>query len=137
MSAFDLSAKRVLVLLSLCAAMAIALQAQTFTMLFRFDSEDGANPTGALIQSTDRNFYGTTESGGDNGVGGTVFKISPGGALSTVYNFCLQSNCPSGANPLGGVVQGTDGNFYGTTSYGGADSQGTVFKGVHDMKVRV
>jgi uncharacterized repeat protein (TIGR03803 family) len=104
---------------------------------------DGAYPTG-LVQGTDGNFYGTTEGGGyrscpfGNGYGcGTVFKISPSGTLTTLYNFCMQeggSRCPDGFLPGAGLVQGTDGNFYGTTEIGGDSSCpgvygcGTIFQ---------
>ena len=74
--------------------------------------------------------YGTTFAGGVStkpcsnvaNVGcGTVFRITPSGALTTLYSFCSQSGCTDGANPQVGLVQATDGNFYGTTN-------GTVFK---------
>jgi uncharacterized repeat protein (TIGR03803 family) len=83
------------------------------------------NPSG-LVQATDENFYGTTSSGGANGWG-TVFKITRSGTLTTLYNFCSKSACPDGANPLG-LVQDTDGSFYGTTYTGGANNDGTVFR---------
>src|SRR5208337_4428285 len=57
---------------------------------------------------------------------GTVFTITPGGTLTTLYSFCSQSGCTDGANPYAALVQGTDGNFYGTTLGGAAN--GTVFK---------
>ena len=59
---------------------------------------------------------------------GTVFAITPSGSLTTLYNFCSQAGCADGANPVGGVIQGSDGNFYGTTQAGGSNSSGTVFK---------
>jgi uncharacterized repeat protein (TIGR03803 family) len=101
----------------------------TLTTLHTFDNSDGAYP-GRIVQATDGNFYGTT---GRNGTGGegTVFKITPSGTLTTLHNFCLQMNCPDGASPFGGIVQATDGNFYGTTytgGLGGLDGYGTVFK---------
>ena len=65
--------------------------------------------------------------GGANG-GGTVFKITPSGTLTTLYNFCAQSNCATAKPPSAGLVQATNGNFYGTTYLGGANSFGTVFK---------
>jgi uncharacterized repeat protein (TIGR03803 family) len=75
---------------------------------------------------------------GANGPDGTVFKITPGGALTTLYSFCSQPNCTDGANPFGGLVTGADGNFYGTTDAGGSNPScgnfycqvgcGTVFK---------
>jgi YVTN family beta-propeller protein/uncharacterized repeat protein (TIGR03803 family) len=88
---------------------------------------DGEYPQAGLVQGTDGNFYGTTTSGGANGVG-TVFKITPGGMLTPFYSFCQQSGCTDGADPQAGLVQGTDGNFYGTTASGGAQGSGTIFK---------
>ena len=91
---------------------------------FSGSPSDGANPTAALAQGTDGNFYGTTASGGAHSFG-TVFQITPAGALTVLHSF---SGYPSeGAVPFGGLVQGTDGNFYGTTASGGAHFQGTVF----------
>ena len=88
---------------------------------------DGAYPQGPLIQATDGNLYGTTGGGGIHQQG-TVFKITPQGAFTSVYSFCAQQNCPDGAGPIGGLVQATDGNFYATTNLGGANNYGTVFK---------
>ncbi len=89
---------------------------------------DGAAPFAALVQGSDGNFYGTTAGGGTNG-GGTVFAITPGGALTTLYSFCSQSGCTDGYYPYAGLVQGSDGNFYGTTNSGGGNGKyGTVFK---------
>jgi uncharacterized repeat protein (TIGR03803 family) len=94
---------------------------------------NGFAPQAGLIQATDGNLYGTTVSGGVNAAtspngGGTVFKITPNGGLTTLYSFCSLSNCTDGWGPVAGLVQGTDGNFYGTTVYNGYDSAGTVFK---------
>jgi uncharacterized repeat protein (TIGR03803 family) len=87
---------------------------------------DGVGPTAPLIQSFDGSFYGTTFGGGSNAANcpinigcGTVFKISPSGRLTTLYSFCAQPKCTDGAEPSVGLVQGTDGNFYGVTRYGG------------------
>ncbi len=88
---------------------------------------DGLLPWGGLIQATDGNFYGTTEAGGANS-GGTVFKITVGGALTTLYNFCSNASCADGKNPLATLVQAQNGDFYGTTEVGGANNDGTVFK---------
>jgi uncharacterized repeat protein (TIGR03803 family) len=88
---------------------------------------DGNLPAAPLIQATDGNFYGTTFFGGANN-GGTVFKITPKGTLTTLYGFCTRPNCGDGQAPYAGLVQGTDGNFYGTTVAGGANGEGTVFK---------
>ena len=118
----------------LLAVTAIVSPAQTFTTLVDFDDANGSLPEASLIQGADGNFYGTTYRGGTHTFG-TVFEITPGGALTTLYNFCPQSSCPDGANPAGQLVQGMDGNFYGTTTQGGANTNtlcpsgcGTVFK---------
>ena len=93
------------------------------TTLYSFCSQtsctDGANPLAGLVQAANQNFYGTIYGGGAHGVG-TVFKITRGGALTTLYSFCSQSNCVDGANPAAGLVLATNGKFYGTTGVGGA-----------------
>ena len=110
----------------------------TLTTLYTFCTQsgcpDGSLPQAGLIQATNGDFYGTTANGGvandeiyGNGAG-TVFKITPTGTLTTLYSFCTQSFCPDGAIPYAGLVQGTDGNLYGTTQLGGDDDAGTVFK---------
>ena len=106
----------------------------TLTTLYSFCPQGGACSDGSglyagLVQATDRNLYGTTGGGGNAG-DGTVFKITPSGTLTTLYSFCSQANCTDGAFPYyAGLVQATDGNFYGTTLDGGANkNSGTVFK---------
>src|ERR1039458_3293117 len=122
---------RACALLVLCVITAIASPAQ-FTTLHTFDGTDGGTPDGALVQGIDGNLYGTTEAAGANGAG-TVFKMTTGGTLTTLYDFCSQPSCADGANPNAGLVQDTDGNFYGTT-FGndnptcGGSGCGTVFK---------
>ena len=113
--------------LLLCAAMATASQAQTLTTLHDFAGKpnDGANPDAGLVHGTDGNFYGTTYYGGSNNRG-TAFKITPSGTLTVLHNFT--SNGTDGCSPTAALVQGTDGDFYGTTSFCGSGSGGTVFK---------
>jgi uncharacterized repeat protein (TIGR03803 family) len=86
---------------------------------------DGAGSS-TLIEASDGNFYGTG-GGGVHGWG-TVFKITPQGKLTTLYNFCAQKICVDGADPVAGLVRGTDGGLYGTTYSGGIFGPGTVFK---------
>jgi uncharacterized repeat protein (TIGR03803 family) len=95
---------------------------------------DGVYPYAGLVQAGNGNFYGTTHQGGgtqakcngQNGDCGTIFEITPAGQLSTLYRFCSRAKCTDGYYPYAGLVQGKDGNFYGTTFYGGADKCGRV-----------
>jgi uncharacterized repeat protein (TIGR03803 family) len=102
----------------------------TLTTLYSFCSQsgctDGVNPTAALVQATNGDFYGTTYDYGASG-GGTVFKITPTGTLTTLYSFCSQMICADGQNPYARLVQATNGDLYGTTYGGGADGDGTIF----------
>jgi len=99
----------------------------TLTTLYDFAGSDGAIPFSGVLQASDGNFYGTTWGGGTNCAPygcGTVFKVTPEGVLTTLHSF----DDNDGANPYGGLVQATDGNFYGTTWIGGFNNNGTVFK---------
>lgn len=111
----------------------------TLTTIHNFCSlpncADGETPEGALVQATDGNFYGTTVNGGTGASEeGTVFQITPSGTLTTLYNFCSLSNCTDGAQPYAGVIQATNGTFYGVTRVGGNSTNcsslgcGTVFQ---------
>ncbi len=91
---------------------------------------DGASPYAVLVQGRDGLFYGTTYYGGSNNVG-TVYKITSAGTLTPLWQFGSLSNHADGARPNSGLVLGSDGNFYGTTQYGGTNEYhfvGTVFK---------
>jgi len=88
---------------------------------------DGAQPFSGLIRATDGFLYGTTSQGGAPTNGGTIFRINTAGSLTTLYTFCVISNCPDGNTPYEGLLQATNGTFYGTTSNGGTWSLGTVF----------
>jgi uncharacterized repeat protein (TIGR03803 family) len=111
----------------LCAVTAIALPAQTLTTLFNFDGTNGGDPQAGLVQATNGDFYGTTWVDGTHS-GGTVFKVTPSGTGTTLYSFCSLANCADGKNPVAGLVQATKGDLYGTTTNGGANNSGTVFK---------
>jgi uncharacterized repeat protein (TIGR03803 family) len=101
--------------------------AQTETTLYSFGSSptDGADPSAGLVQGTDGNFYGTTQDGGPYSHG-TIFRISPSGTYTNLYSF--GGSLTDGNSPVAGLVQGTDGSFYGTTQYGGLIGVGTVFR---------
>jgi uncharacterized repeat protein (TIGR03803 family) len=110
----------------LYATTAAALPAQTFTTLYSFCSQsgcaDGGYPLAGLVQATNGDLYGTTSKGGANCAPdgcGTIFKISPGGTLTTLHSF----DGADGAYPLAGLVQATNGDLYGTTEVGGANCQ--------------
>lgn len=109
----------------------------TLTTLYSFCTHedvclDGVFPYDALIEPGSGDFFGTTGFGGanagDSQEGGTVFKITPTGSLTTLYSFCAQSGCIDGESPVGSLIRDSDGNFYGTTAEGGTASGGTVFK---------
>jgi uncharacterized repeat protein (TIGR03803 family) len=115
------------VVLMFCLNAITVLPAQTLTTLTSFNRTDGSGPW-SLVQGIDGNFYGTTQIGGAtnahcSGGCGTVFKITSTGTLTTLYSFCAQggNSCPDGDSPYAGLVQGADGNLYGTTNQGGAD----------------
>jgi len=110
-----------------------------FTEFYRFCSQtsctDGLGPS-ALLVAANGNLYGTTYDGGANCTlylgCGTFFEITPAGQLTTLYNFCSQTNsqgyCTDGLYPVS-LLQGTDGNFYGTTQMGGGNCcSGVIFK---------
>jgi uncharacterized repeat protein (TIGR03803 family) len=100
---------------------------QPFSTLVNFDGSNGIFPhLAALAQGLDGNLYGTADHTNTNP--GTVFQMTPTGALTTIYEF--NPSGTHGVNPSGGLVLGTDGNFYGITSGGGTSKTpgGTVFK---------
>jgi uncharacterized repeat protein (TIGR03803 family) len=106
--------------------------AGTLTTLHTFAGypNDGNTPYDQLVQAADGNVYGTTQLGGANNAG-TIFRMSPGGTLTTIYSFCTQTHqgqCVGGAYPGGGLVQATDGYLYGGTSSGGYFGYGTLFR---------
>lgn len=103
------------------------------TDLYDFCSQpncaDGASPWSSPVLASDGNFYGTTNLGGNaSGSSGTVFKMGIGGRIKTLYSFCYTPHpCLDGQYP-NGLVQASDGNFYGTTSWAGKFNGGTVFE---------
>ena len=114
--------------------------AGSFTTLYNFCPQtgcaDGRSSYAPLIQASDGNLYGTNAFGGnyptcpDSAGCGTIFRITLDGALTTVYTFCQQTNCPDGAHPFAGLLQASDGELYGTTAGTGAPvaNAGTIFK---------
>lgn len=93
--------------------------------LYTFDSTHGAGPYSKLTLGVDGNLYGTTSNGGDFG-GGTVYRVSLSGTITVLHSFGQTST--SGYGPVNRPVQGPDGNFYGSTPYGGTAAKGTLYR---------
>jgi uncharacterized repeat protein (TIGR03803 family) len=102
-----------------------------FQVIYTFKGSDGANPEAGVIQGKDGALYGTTYNGGSNG-DGVVYKVNPDGSnfqvLHTFSALDNNSDNPDGALPYAGVIQGRNGNLYGTTNGGGADGLGVIFR---------
>lgn len=112
-----------LFILTLCVSMA---SAQGYSNLYQFSGKpDGCCPSypSVMAQGEDGSLYGITTSGGTNNIG-IVFKITPAGAFTVLYNF----DTVHGSTPVGGLTLGPDGNLYGTTEEGGANGFGNIFK---------
>ncbi len=91
--------------------------------------KNGTGPNGGLLLDAEGNLYGTTAWGGNTSncaIGcGTVYEFSPAGVETGLYTF---AGTPDGATPMGGLIRDGQGNFYGTTEFGGVYGSGTVFK---------
>jgi uncharacterized repeat protein (TIGR03803 family) len=99
------------------------------------DCTDGQRPEAGLIEDASGNLYGTTYNGGTDGYYGAVFELTPPAPGQTawteivLYGFCQQADCTDGYNPEAGLIRDAlTGNLYGTTYYGGANGEGTVFE---------
>jgi uncharacterized repeat protein (TIGR03803 family) len=100
-------------------------QAQTFSVLYNFaGSADGGDPYASLIRDAAGNLYSTVDYGGTS-FAGAVFKVAPDGTETVLYSF---TGGADGAYPFSAVVRDKAGNLYGTTSQGGSDNIGVVFK---------
>jgi uncharacterized repeat protein (TIGR03803 family) len=104
----------------------------TFNLLHAFSVSDGAYPGSSLLQASDGYFYGTTQGGGDltctgrYGPGcGTVFRMDSEGNVVVLYSF---TGGTDGSWPESNLMQGLDGNLYGTTAYGGTSDLGVVYQ---------
>jgi uncharacterized repeat protein (TIGR03803 family) len=119
----------------LCGGATAQAQSYNETILYSIQdvTPDGGDPNG-LIEASDGNFYTTTFYGGASTGGvidmgsGTVLRVTPAGAVTILHTFCAASPCTEPTNPTGNLIQATDGNLYGTASYGGLYGQGAVFK---------
>jgi uncharacterized repeat protein (TIGR03803 family) len=116
----------------------MSLDGQTYVTLHNFaggllgvpKNNDGAYPAARLLHAGDGNFYGTTPQGGSHeptsGGDGILFKITSAGVFTVLHEF--GANAQDGARPYAALIQGSDGYLYGTTSLGGVNGLGTVFR---------
>ncbi len=103
-----------------------------FTSVYSFTGgNDGGYPTASLLQASDGSLYGTTENGGTNGAG-TIFQITTNGVFTSLYSFTGRDD---GANPAASLIQTADGYLYGTTSAGGINGWGAVFRATTDGRL--
>jgi uncharacterized repeat protein (TIGR03803 family) len=96
-------------------------------IFYDFDGIHGQAPSGLLIQANDGNFYGTAQGGGAYG-GGVVFKLTPSAQIMVLHNFADPHDPGDGILPRSGLLQASDGNFYGTTEIGGTANSGVLFQ---------
>jgi uncharacterized repeat protein (TIGR03803 family) len=101
------------------------------TTIYSFCSQpncaDGADPFSAPILGSDGNLYGVMAAGGNVNGTGTFYRLTLDGQFTKLYTFCSSPGCPDGVFPTG-VIQASDGNFYGTTDVGGKFNVGTIFQ---------
>jgi uncharacterized repeat protein (TIGR03803 family) len=95
-----------------------------YTVLYNFNSTTGYQAFAPPFQGTDSKFYGVTSGGGTNG-DGVIYRVTTSGAYTVLHNF---NTATDGGMPHGGLIQATDGNFYGTNTVGGSLGGGTIFK---------
>src|SRR4029079_8336561 len=104
-------------------AFAIQKSGSGFTALRSFTGANGRSPSGRLVSASNGFLYGTTALGGSVDKG-TIFRLSPSGALTSLLSF----TGTNGNGPYAGLVQASDGYLYGTTSGGGTAGLGTAFR---------
>lgn len=105
---------------------AFRMEADNSLSGFGLSPGKGTEPLAGLLLASDGNFYGTAYQEGANG-GGTIFVATEDHSLSLLYSFCVRQDCTDGELPQGALIQGTDGNLYGTTAQGGFEGDGTIF----------
>jgi uncharacterized repeat protein (TIGR03803 family) len=105
----------------------------SFSTLYSFSAlgsgsanADGTSPNGLVLATDTGTFYGTTQNGGAEGAG-TVFSFNPTNGLTTLYSFQADgTNDPD--LPNAALVQGPNGDFYGTSTFGGTQTSGTIYE---------
>ena len=99
------------------------LTSSTYAKLKDFDSSEGANPNGSLIQANDGKLYGMTRYGGSSN-NGVIFSFD---LSSSAYTKLKDFNPADGDNPYGSLMQADDGKLYGMTHAGGSNDVGVIF----------
>ena len=94
------------------------------SVIHSFNGMDAEDPAGSLLLAADGNFYGMADNGGIGS--GTIFQITPSGVASLLWS--LNGAPDDGQMPLGDLIVGPDGAFYGLTTIGGANNLGAVIK---------
>ena len=117
---------RLLVVVSFFVLALRTFAAPVFETVAQFEFPPRA-PFSTLALAGDGNYYGTTSDGGHSGLG-TIFRITPAGALTVVIHFTGTTGPAKGSAPVAGLALAADGSLYGTTSSGGATDNGTLFK---------
>jgi uncharacterized repeat protein (TIGR03803 family) len=106
----------------------------TETSLITFGGPDGAEPYAGVTLDPSGNVYGTTFQGGDNGSGcgrfgcGTVFELTPGVGGEWTERLFRFPDEASGIRPKSPITLDSTGNVYGTTTVGGQNVTGGVFR---------
>ena len=108
------------------ASPALAVSPGGISLSSFFTFTNSVLPAASLVQGTNGNFYGTTETVGTNLSGG-IFMLTPSGVYTNLVVFAGTN----GAVPEGPLFLSTDGNFYGTTAQGGSGNRGTLFRMTH------
>jgi uncharacterized repeat protein (TIGR03803 family) len=102
----------------------VAAGTGTITTLASFSGTNGASPCGGVVEDSQGNLFGIASAGGASS-DGTVFELASGShTITTLANF----SGTNGANPFGGLIEDSSGDFFGTTENGGAAQHGTVFE---------
>ncbi len=104
------------------------ISSKTCAPIYSFNpTTDGYYPSGGLTYGSDGNFYGILSQSPEDASGsGAIFQVTPAGKFSIVYNF---QNGADGGNPVGYLIEATDGNFYGATTTGGSGANtGTIYR---------
>ncbi|MBK7998227.1 MAG: hypothetical protein IPK15_05715 [Verrucomicrobia bacterium] len=95
-------------------------------VLRNFNGGDGSVPAAKLLEASDGRIYGTTTNGG-LASRGTIFRVEKDGSHFTILR-SFRGGTRDGANPFSSLIEGEDGELYGTTRNGGFRDRGMIFR---------